>query len=75
MRAIVLVILAAAAFGQMPDKAYDTLKAGLADGNPAKRIAAVLALGVARPEPKPVALPQRRWLSGEQSSGHLLTSC
>jgi HEAT repeat protein len=56
MRAIVLLAITATAFGQMPDKAYDTLKAGLEDSNPAKRIAAVLALGVARPEPKPVAL-------------------
>jgi HEAT repeat protein len=56
MRALVLLTLTTTAFGQMPDKAYDTLKAGLADGNPAKRIASVLALGVARPEPKPAAL-------------------
>ena len=53
--AIVLFALTATAFGQLPDKAYDTLKAGLDDTNPAKRIAAVLALGVAQPG-QPVAL-------------------
>ncbi len=73
MRAIVLFALTATAFGQVPDKAYDTLKAGLEDGNPAKRIAAVLALGVARPQPKPVSLVEG--LLGDKDSGTRAAAC
>ena len=73
MRLTILFAFAVAAFGQAPDNPYDTLKAGLEDGNPAKRIAAVLALGVARPQPKPVAMVEG--MLTDKDSGTRAAAC
>jgi HEAT repeat protein len=74
MRALALLALTACALSaQVPDNAYDTLNHGLADANPAKRIAAVLALGVARPQPKPVALVEG--MLADKDSGTRAASC
>ena len=53
---LVIAFLATTGFGQAPPNAYDVLHKGFVDTNPAKRIAAVLSLGVALPAPDPVAL-------------------
>lgn len=57
MRPLVLFAAAASLFGQTAEeRAYQTLNKGLHDANPAKRIASVIAMGVVRPESRPLAL-------------------
>jgi HEAT repeat protein len=61
MRSYLLLLAATAAFAQAPaqtdvDRAYDLLTQATQDGNPAKRIESVLAMGVVRPDAKAVAL-------------------
>lgn len=73
MRAIVLLAITVSAFSQTPGDPYDTLKAGLEDGNPAKRIAAVLALGVVKPQPKPVAMVEG--MLTDKDSGTRAAAC
>jgi HEAT repeat protein len=55
MRPILFVVAATAAFAQTPAP-YDVLTQGTVDSNPAKRIGALIAMGVIHPEPKAVAL-------------------
>lgn len=54
-----LLLLIARAFAQSPtpiDHAWEILNTGLHDGNPAKRVQDVAAMGIMRPQPKSVAL-------------------
>ena len=44
-------------WGQTPDeRPWNTIEGGLKDGNPAKRIAAVVAMSVVKPQPRPVKM-------------------
>jgi HEAT repeat protein len=52
---LILVLAATAAFAQPPNP-YDVLTQGTQDTNPAKRIVALIAMGVVHPDPKAVAL-------------------
>jgi HEAT repeat protein len=58
MRPIVcLLATAGCLLGVTPDeRAWQTLQRGLEDGNPAKRITAVFALSVVKPQPRPVKM-------------------
>jgi HEAT repeat protein len=56
MRLLIVALAATAAFAQIPIASYDVLTQGTQDANPARRIRALIAMGVIRPEPKPVAL-------------------
>lgn len=57
MRSFVLILGASAAFAQSPvDKAYDLLTQATQDGNPAKRVEALIAMGVVHPDAKSVVL-------------------
>ncbi len=52
-----LILAAGPAFAQPTgEMAWQTLTDGLKDGNPVKRIAAIVAMSVIRPQPKPVAM-------------------
>jgi HEAT repeat protein len=56
MRLLSLLFIAPV-FAQQPvDHAFEILNRGLHDGNPAKRVQAVAAMGIMRPQPKSVAL-------------------
>ena len=68
-----MAAFAAVALGQTPPNAYDVLRKGLADTNPAKRVAAVLALGVALPAPDPVALAES--MLADKDSGTRAAAC
>lgn len=57
MRSFLILLTTAAAFAQSPaDRSWDLLTQTMQDANPAKRVQAALAMGVVRPEPRPVAL-------------------
>ncbi|MDE3196736.1 MAG: HEAT repeat domain-containing protein [Acidobacteriota bacterium] len=66
-------IFAIPAFAQQPSIAYDELHRGLTDANPAKRIAAVLSLGVAKPAKDPVALVEG--MLADKDSGTRAAAC
>jgi HEAT repeat protein len=57
MRVFTLLLAAVCLFAQSPDdRAWKTIDNGLKDGNPAKRIAAVLAMSEVKPQPKAVKM-------------------
>ena len=62
MRSFVFILAAGAAFAQAPvvkstvDKAYDLLTQATQDSNPAKRVEALVAMGVVHPDAKSVPL-------------------
>jgi len=68
-----IAAIAAAAYGQTPPNAYDVLQKGLADTNPARRVAAVLALGVVLPMPGPIALVESAL--ADKDSGTRAAAC
>lgn len=54
---LLLVLTVCAALAQVTDESpWQALDAGLKDTNPARRISAVLAMSVVKPQPRPVAL-------------------
>jgi HEAT repeat protein len=56
MRLALLFTFATLSFAQTPvDRAWDTLNEAMKDSNPAKRVEALVALGVARPDAKSLA--------------------
>jgi HEAT repeat protein len=57
MRILLSLLTAVCLWGQAPDeRPWSTIGGGLKDGNPAKRIAAVIAMSVVKPQPRPVKL-------------------
>jgi HEAT repeat protein len=73
MRALILFGLVVSAAAQTPENAYETLRHGLADANPAKRISALLALSVAKPAPEPVGLVEG--MLADKDSGTRAAAC
>ena len=67
------LIVLPALFAQQPSSAYDVLRKGFADTNPTRRIAAVLALAVARPTPDPVRLIEG--MLADKDSGVRAAAC
>jgi HEAT repeat protein len=56
-RIFLLLLTAACLYGQAPDeRPWGAIESGLKDSNPAKRIAAVIAMSVVKPQPRPVKL-------------------
>jgi len=74
---VVLLFTASAALGQAPPapvaRAYDLLTEAMQDSNPAKRVLAVLAMGVVRPDAKSVALVEG--LLGDKDYGVRQAAC
>jgi HEAT repeat protein len=57
MRFLTILLVCLPIFAEEPiDRAWQALDRGLHDGNPAKRVQAVTAMGIMRPQPKSVAL-------------------
>jgi HEAT repeat protein len=57
MRIFLLLLASGCLFAESPEnRAWTTLDSGLKDGNPAKRVAAVLAMSEMKPQPRPVKM-------------------
>jgi HEAT repeat protein len=57
MRLFLLLLTGSGLLAQSPDdRAWTTIESGLKDGNPAKRIAAVLAMSEVKAQPRPVKI-------------------
>jgi HEAT repeat protein len=66
---IALMLLAVPVFAQQPplDHAWQILHDGLLEGNPAKRVQDVAAMGIMRPQEKPVALVESAFADKDYS--------